>query len=190
MAAPGKKKKPLAPQYFIAVVPGLPLNEKVTEIKQYMARHYDSNHALRSPPHVTLHMPFRWREDRESRLLKALDAFSYGKKPFNLTLENFGAFPPRVIYIHVMPSDELEQLHKSLVRMARETLKLDNAAYKDRGFNPHMTVAFRDLRKSEFASAWKEFAGKKFNGDFEVNAITLLKHNGKLWEIYKEFGFR
>ena len=73
--------------------------------------------------------------------------------------------------------------------MARETLKLDNAVYKGRAFNPHITVAFRDLRRPAFAMAWKEFASRKFSGEFAVNAIILLKHNGKLWEICKEFDF-
>ena len=184
-----KKKKPLLPQYFIAVVPGFPLRDEVTQIKHYMALHFDSRHALRSPSHVTLHMPFRWREDRENLLFKALNCFSSGRQPFNLTLENFGAFAPRVIYIHVRSSGELDQLQKSLVRMARETLKLDNAVYKGRAFNPHITVAFRDLRRPAFAMAWKEFASRKFSGEFAVNAIVLLKHNGKLWEIRKEFDF-
>jgi len=184
-----KKKKLVPPLYFIAVVPGFPLRDEVTKIKQYMTLHYDSGHALRSPPHVTLHMPFRWWEDRENDLFNALASFSIGRQPFNLRLENFGAFAPRVIYIHVRSSSELDQLQKRLVLMARETLKLDNAAYKGRAFHPHITVAFRDLQRPAFVTAWKEFASRKFSGEFEVKAIVLLKHDGKFWEIHKEFSF-
>jgi 2'-5' RNA ligase len=38
-----------------------------------------------------------------------------------------------------------------------------------------------------FAKAWEEFQSKEFKGDFRVDHFALLKHNGRTWEVYKDF---
>ena len=83
----------------------------------------------------------------------------------------------------------LEELQKQIAKTAREKLKLDNSGYKNRGYHPHMTVAFRDLKPSAFRQAWEEFEGRELSHHFEVRSIVLLKHNGKDWEIFREFRF-
>lgn len=49
--------------YFIALVLPSPLYEEVTRLKEYFRDRYNSKAALRSPPHITLHMPFKWKEN-------------------------------------------------------------------------------------------------------------------------------
>ena len=65
----------------------------------------------------------------------------------------------------------------------RRELKLDNANYKDRPFHPHITIAFRDLKKPMFYEAWEYFGGLKFNGRFSVEEVNLLKHEGGKWNV-------
>ena len=43
-----------------------------------------------------------------------------------------------------------------------------------RGFHPHITIAFRDLKKQVFHKAWEEFKDKKYNIDF--NCIFYCAH--------------
>jgi hypothetical protein len=39
-----------------------------------------------------------------------------------------------------------------------------------------------------FRKAWEEeFKEKEFEARFEVQQITLLKHNGKHWERFRDF---
>ena len=64
-----------------------------------------------------------------------------------------------------------------------------HAMYKDHGFHPHITVAFRDLKKSQFVKAWEEFEHKEFNDTLLTTSFSLLKHNGKIWEVYKKYSF-
>ncbi len=87
--------------YFIALVLPPPLDEEVTRLKEHFRDHYNSKAALRSPPHITLHMPFKWKEKREQELISALQKFCTGRKSFEVELKNFGCFPPRVIFIDV-----------------------------------------------------------------------------------------
>ena len=41
-------------------------------IKQEFANRFNSKAALRSPPHITLHMPFKWKEEKEVKLIDVL----------------------------------------------------------------------------------------------------------------------
>jgi 2'-5' RNA ligase len=66
-------------------------------------------------------------------------------------------------------------------------LNLFNAQYKDQPFHPHLTLAFRDLKKPAFYKAWQEFKEKKCEATFSVTEIVLLKHNGKIWNVYNNF---
>ena len=175
--------------YFVALVPDNPLKQHITDIKELFRDEYNSKAALRSPPHITLLMPFKWRVDREQFLSESLSRTAQNQKVFNITLNGYGAFPPRVIYVNPEPSPELLELKKSINSMALRDWKLTDLL-DDRPFHPHMTVAFRDLRKSEFHRAWEKFKDKNFSGAFEANNLSLLKHNGKYWEIAEQFYFK
>jgi len=43
------------------------------------------------------------------------------------------------------------------------------------------------LKKRLFDSALNEVKDKKFEATFLVKEIVLLKHNGKNWEVFKNF---
>lgn len=176
-------------QYFIALVPPAPIYEEAMGLKLYFKDQYNSKASLNSPPHITLHMPFKWRTDRENDLIQSLAEFSAGHQSFNLELLNFNSFPPRVIFIEAVKTEALEALYKDLHRFCKKELNLFNAAYKDQAFHPHLTLAFRDLKKHLFIKAWEEFQAKKYSAGFVVDKISLLKHNGKIWEVIQDFGF-
>jgi 2'-5' RNA ligase len=181
---PALSKKPK--QYFLAIVPPSPVFEEALELKHYFKSRYNSKASLNSPPHITLHMPFRWKEDKEEELIFNLREFETGLRPFDLQLLNFNSFPPRVIFIDVVPNEQLQSLQKKLLRFCKKKLNLFNADYKDQPFHPHMTLAFRDLKKSMYAEAWEEFNVKSFSASFKVDKFHLLKHNGRIWETFSE----
>ena len=175
--------------YFVAIIPPSPIYEEALKLKLYFKDQYQSKASLNSPPHITVHMPFQWKEEKESELIKTFEQFSIRLKPFNLKLSGFGSFPPRVLFIDVEKNDSLTALHNDLHQHCKRELNVFNANYKDKAFHPHLTLAFRDLKKPMYTKAWEEFEHKKFSGEFGVNKFALLKHNGKVWEVYKEFEF-
>jgi 2'-5' RNA ligase len=174
--------------YFLAIIPPSPLFEEALKLKNYFKENYQSKASLNSPPHITLHMPFQWKEDREDELVSTFGRFSSSINPFNLKLSGFGSFPPRVIYIDVARNESLDTLQKELHQHCKKELNVFNANYKDKGFLPHITLAFRDLKKPLYEKAWEEFEHKEFSNEFMVDKFVLLKHNGKVWEVFREFG--
>jgi 2'-5' RNA ligase len=177
-------------QYFMALIPPAPVFDKALDLKNYFKTKYNSKASLNSPPHITLHMPFRWREEKEQELTDTLEQFESGISPFKVTLKDFNSFPPRVIFIDVISNDALTDLQKKLLRFCKRELNLFNADYKDQPFHPHLTLAFRDLKKSMFAEAWQEFETKPFAEEFLVDRFALLKHNGREWKVLRDITLR
>jgi 2'-5' RNA ligase len=176
--------------YFVAIVPPSPIYEQAFEQKLYFKTKYNSKASLNSPPHITLHMPFRWNEGDEGDLAKELESFARGRAPVTIQLNGFSSFPPKVIFINVEISAELQALQKDLERHFKMELNLFNAKYKDLPFHPHLTLAFRDLKKPNYLKAWEEFIGKNYEATFLADKIVLLKHSGSVWEVFREFEMR
>lgn len=174
---------------FIALLPPPAIQEEANQIKEHFATVYESSHAKKSPPHITLQPPFKWEKERLPELKNTLKAFSERQIPIPVTLSGFGAFPPRVIYIHVEKTPELLNIQNALLIHLEETLNLVDSMAKSRPFVPHMTVAFRDLSKTHFHQAWEVYKDQPFDYEFTVQALTLLLHNGKFWEIGETFNF-
>ncbi|MBL3654787.1 RNA 2',3'-cyclic phosphodiesterase [Fulvivirga sediminis] len=173
--------------YFIAIIPPNPIKEVAQQWKEYFSEKYNSKAALKSPPHITLHMPFKWKEEKENRIFEALEKTASSSYTFDLVMNGFGAFEPRVIYMALNKPEGLSLLYKHLATVMKKELNIFNSDYKNRGYHPHLTVAFRDLKKAKFAEAWSEFQEKEYEANFKVHHFHLLKHNGKNWENYKAF---
>ncbi|MFQ5448773.1 MAG: 2'-5' RNA ligase family protein, partial [Saprospiraceae bacterium] len=84
--------------FFIALLPDEEIRREYTPYKNDCARKFGTSHALKSPPHITLVPPFRWREEQLEALKDTLDLFALGQEPFEVQLRHFNCFKPRVIY--------------------------------------------------------------------------------------------
>ncbi|MEM8779394.1 MAG: 2'-5' RNA ligase family protein [Cyanobacteria bacterium P01_G01_bin.49] len=176
-------------RFFIALIPPQAVQEEAYKIQQYFSEVYNSHAALRSPPHITLQPPFDWDLDALPALVKELQIFSQFYSPIPIILDGFAAFKPRVIYINVVKTPELLNLQQALMIHAEAKLNIVHQPSKNRPFSPHLTVGFRDLTKPNFYRAWSEFQRKEIQFNFIAHKLTLLIHNGKMWENYQKFIF-
>lgn len=175
---------------FIALLPPQTIQDQANFIKAHFAEVYQSSHAQKSPPHITLKAPFKWEKEQLPQLKTTLQEFSQKHLCIPITLSGFGSFPPRVIYVHVLKTAQLLETQKALITYLEEHLELVDQVAKSRPFIPHLTVAFRDLTKSNFRKAWESYKEKSFEYQFTVNELTLLLHNGKHWEIGETFALK
>lgn len=173
--------------YFVALIPPKQIYERTMKLKEEVAEKFDSRAALKSPPHITLHMPFGFKEEKEDKIYQVLKDYVEEQISFSIHQNGFGSFAPRTIFINVQQTSDLDQFRSDLVRKMRRELNLDNADYKDQPFHPHMTIAFRDLKKSRFQEAWNYYKDQEFLGDWECNQVALLKHNGQSWDVYRKY---
>lgn len=176
-------------RFFIALLPPPYIQDHVNSLKQYFAEHYASRGAQKSPPHITLQPPFAWLTQNVPLLEECLSKFANGREVVPVTLNSFGAFPPRVIYVNVLKTQELLTLQAELMAHLESSLGIVDPVSQTRAFSPHMTVAFRDLTRQNFKVAWAEFQQQQLHYEFTVTQLTLLIHDGKRWNVLAEFPF-
>lgn len=171
--------------YFIGICPPHLLEKQIHGIKEEFRQKYGIQGAFRSKAHITLQMPFNLPTNKEVDLLNGLKMALMKHNPIEITLQNFGNFEPRVVFIKVDENEKLDQLQKS-VEQFMKGFQIFNSTHKNKGFTPHITIAFRDLKKPTFYKIWEEVKDRSFNERFLADSITIFKHNGTSWDVLKE----
>ncbi|MBK6265816.1 2'-5' RNA ligase family protein [Marivirga sp. S37H4] len=174
--------------YFLGICPTGRLKEDIHQQKSIISQKYNTKGAFRSSAHITLQMPFKLGQKKLIDFEQDIFRFSEGVQPFNIQLDGFSAFEPRVVYIVVKENEKLNHLHKALEPVLKRH-QIFNSTHKNRGFHPHITVAFRDLKKRDFYPLWEEMKNKEFKREFKADGMMLYRHNGSVWEEYKHIPF-
>jgi 2'-5' RNA ligase len=169
--------------YFIAIVPDEAEQARIHELKLEMEQKFESRHAQNAPAHITLHMPFRWKDTKKEVLLEMMHRINATVKTFTIALDGFDFFEPRVVFVRVVSNDVLHSLQKMVQQECRATLKKVNANYRDQVFHPHVTIGFRDLKKAQFHLAKAYYSERNFSSSFDVSKVHLLRHDGARWQI-------
>ncbi|MDN4166768.1 2'-5' RNA ligase family protein [Cytophagales bacterium LB-30] len=175
--------------YFIALIPPEPLRGQMMEVKKRLAETFHTQAALKSPPHITLHMPFRLKASKYEALVQSLEELAQAFSPFSVQLHGYRGFPPRVVYAHVENSPELYALFKHLAQVMRGFQQFQ-ADYKGRGFTPHLTVAFRDLKPALYPEALAMVQQNPLAEHFVAEGFYLLHHDGHQWQMLQHFLFK
>ncbi|MEM7548355.1 MAG: 2'-5' RNA ligase family protein [Bacteroidota bacterium] len=177
-------------RYFLALIPTKEVREELQDLKIKISDEYQTKASLRSPPHLTLHMPFLKPAKYEKQLIESLTDFCNEPKPFDLTLNGYGSFEPKVFFVQVVENQELKNLHQELHQLMKiKHNVLPREGFIERPFRPHITLAFRDLKKQEFYRLWKDFQDRNYERVFMVSSLALLKHNGISWDEHHIFSF-
>jgi 2'-5' RNA ligase len=172
-------------KFFIGICPPRLLEERIHGVKEEFRQKYRIQGAFRSKAHITLQMPFNLPTIKVDRFIHELNELIVRQNPIEIQLNNFGKFEPRVIFIKVEENEQLNFLQNSVERFMKR-FQVFNSTHKNNGFNPHITVAFRDLKKPTFHKIWDDVKNREFMETFLADNITIFKHNGKSWEIFKE----
>jgi 2'-5' RNA ligase len=175
--------------YFIALVCPEEINQQVLKWKLWMKEKFGCEVALRSPAHITLVPPCWMKPELEDNLRNALSKFSTTQNRLAIYLTNFSNFKPRVIFVDLVQNAGLENLQNELFRFL-----LAEGSYPfrkdERPFHPHITIATRDLHKKSFHEAWEHFKEKKYEAQWPVQGVALLRHNKKNWDVIATSRFK
>jgi 2'-5' RNA ligase len=175
-------------RYFIAILPPTHLIGEIEKVKTLIAEQFKSSGAKNAPAHITMHMPFLWKPEKQSDLISRLQNSTKKIAPFEIQLNNYSHFDDRVIFIDVIKNNSLIALQSTVV-LEMKQLQLFNQADDKRGFHPHITVAFRDLKKEQFHRAWDFFKEKNFQANFTCHSFSLLMYENKKWKEIHTFSF-
>lgn len=175
--------------YLIALLPPPDIQEEVQRIKEDFRDRFGAAHALKLPGHITLHRPFWAEHSKELQLKSFLETFAKEQDSFEVNLEGFDSFPPRVIFIKILNHEPFFRLFGSFRKSFPEKIYMDKSQ-KQTGIHPHMTIATRDLKAEIFPEALKFYQSKPYSSSFQAKGLSLFKHDGKRWGNPEFFKFK
>ena len=173
--------------WFVAVMADEALSARVLELKNMMSEIYHAGHALKSPAHITIVPPFKATADELGAISSSLAGALKGRSPRVQKINGFGCFSPRVIFLKPENTQELESLFLDAGRALSAFSFIDMS--RQHGFNPHMTLATRDLTPDNFKRAWASLSTREFSASFGIRSVTILKHVSSRWKSHRELFF-
>jgi 2'-5' RNA ligase len=172
--------------YFVAIIPPKDICEAITKIKEDICERFNTKHALRLIPHITLKAPFSISTHRHQSIVTWFQDIPPVVQPFLQELNSFNCFANKnnpVIFIEPVLSSPLKLLQVSIITEFRKEFPDVPVSQNELRFHPHITVGYRDLAYENFQSAWREYRDKSFKASFKVENFSLLQHDRKQWNI-------
>ncbi|MDA1268573.1 MAG: 2'-5' RNA ligase family protein [Bacteroidetes bacterium] len=169
-------------KYFIGVLPPPAVETTLYQLKEDLKSHFQVKYALQSHSHLTLKMPFRYKEGKERELVIRLTSLLEEQEPFPLQLMGIGHFGLRNIYHQLAPSSPLIHLQSLLRGFCKRYLHLVEEL-SDRNFQPHFTLAYKDLKAVHFEEVLAFAKKNAQRADFLVDRAYLLKNVESRWKV-------
>jgi len=167
--------------FFLAILPPEHISKKLTLLKFQAKEMFNAQHALNSPPHITLISPFWMNIELLSSLKKSINSLNATISSFEVQLNSFGYFEPNVLFVHVEPSENLNKCFKKCKTHIEEFL--DTELEMRNAYHPHATIAFKDLDPNLLETAFQHFSKKDFKQSFTFEKIELLSYDKGNWNV-------
>jgi 2'-5' RNA ligase len=165
--------------YFLAIMADEPAKSEILRFKNEILDQFGCKAALNSDAHITIIPPFWWSKIFRPVLLQTVQQITLNINSFNIHLNGFGNFYPRVLFAKPEPNDSIIHLKNSLIAQLKPLL--DDKIKDAFPFHPHVTIANRDLLATDFQAAWALFENRKYQSSWNCKNVTLLRHDGKRW---------
>ena len=175
--------------YFIALLLPADIEAIANQLKDYCTQ-FEAKKSSNAPPHITLQPPFQLDDCDREKMFSFLKGMVANTHAIPITLDGFGHFETRIIYIDVQQTSELLAVQNQIKIEFAEQFGIRDEQYGDRPFQPHVTIAYNCINEASFYRAWAEFKEKPLHYEFAVPELTLLKHNGQVWEVDTNFSIQ
>jgi len=159
---------------WTGIIPPKKIFNEILRIEKVIAKKYKTYHILKSKlgPHITITCQGNVNGRDFKKIEKIVNEVSKETKAFKIKFRCIAKFyKKRVIYIKVLKSRKLDDLHKKLSNKLKQFGKVRN----HRTYRPHITIARKDITKENFKTIFKEFKNKKISYKFNVNKIYLAR---------------
>ena len=173
--------------YLLALLPPEDFAIQIDSIRKECAEKFNVYKALKPPVHITLYRPIFMEDTFQKKFSLLMKSVARSVKPFTQKLENFDEFSSQVVFIRALQNPDLMQLRQSIVSVFR-THRIDpKESTGSLPFRPHVTIAYRDVTPEIFPLIWQEYGERRFKKQFFCDHFTLLKHDGRRWNVFENF---
>ena len=168
--------------FYISILCPNPIEEKVKGYKNYMEEKYGCRAASKSPAHITIVPPFRAEDELLPTLQDFVSTFNIGIVPFDISLNGYGQFGDRVLYVDIEPNESLKQLESECAEEFNQ--KFPGIIFRTKpDFNPHVTIATRDIPEGKIQEARMYFeSNHPIAESFNATTLSLMKLDNGWWK--------
>lgn len=174
-------------RYLIALLPPHEIATEVTKIKIDLHDNFGLKQALKGPAHITLQMPFLLKEKKLEKLDQCLKNVASTCESFEIVLNGYGKFTSGTYFISVVENTLLRSMHTQLARELQLALGLVSGTYKNKTFSPHITVAYRDVKKRIMPKIDAYLLDRQYQNFFDLEELCLLEFINMEWELLKKY---
>jgi 2'-5' RNA ligase len=110
--------------------------------------------------------------------------------PLKVTTTGLGLFTGKepVIYIPVVKTLEMVQVHQKLWDATRKDMKQMHPYYAPDRWAPHITLALQDVTENNIGCAMQELSFQSFEMEIKVNNLAVVyQEEGKIGKLGKEY---
>ena len=173
--------------HFIGVLPPEPLALTLEESRRYMRSAYGCKSGQSTPVHVTLVPPFRLEAGTDALLQAVARAVQTDGRPlrFMAQVSGYGAFGERTLFAAVAASPEWTALRDTVLGAVLR--RFPGCTKKDRRpFQPHLTVANRDIPAGACPRALTALAELPLEERFAVDNVAVFERYQSGWQVAGE----
>ena len=171
--------------HFLGVLIPEDITLTLEDCRRYMNEAYGCKSGYGTPIHVTLVPPFHLPEEYTTAdLVQAIEKDvlpQAAQLKFDAHIDNFDAFGDRTIFAKVIRDEKWTALRDkvlaAILKAAPGCTKKDQ-----RPFQPHLTVANRDIPAGVSKDALEVMNELNLVEDFPVDNITIFERKGGKWE--------
>ena len=174
------------------------LNQKVRDIQKDISKLTGSRACLDLwKPHFTIGAGVSVDDKKLNSLYKEIKKNLNGIKPFKVKIKDYDfmnnrmsrklkSFTKYVVYLNVINNKKLQKLFDVLKKNVTDKREIFYGPISK--YNPHITVAFKDLNHKKFLKTKKFLKNKRFRDELIITHIALAKENpDETWSEYKRF---
>ena len=139
------------------------------------------------PAHFTIKAPFEC--DLIDEVDNVIESFCNNHNKAKYTLEDYGHFDNRVVYMKVHMSEEGKILHNNLIDELEKIDFINFQSYDGKNKVFHVTISSKKIKKI-YDELW-DYVNKipfKFNCFFDN--ICIYKWEDNTWKLHKEFNLK
>jgi len=162
-------------------------NQLVEEIWAELEREFSVQGVYITPyPHFSYHVAQAYDIDKIAPVLQRITS---NITTFNVKTGGLGVFTGTspVLYIPVVRSLELTQLHEELWQEISPVSSGVQEYYNPDQWMPHITIGFGDISKDKLSQMISLLAERDFNWEITVNNIALIYDTGTKQEMKSRF---
>ena len=165
-------------EYLLAARPGGPVAKMITDAKNWLVNKYANSdrQVINDESCITI-AQFVANESMEETIIRWIGRVLGQAKSFEVTLNNYGGFPPPCIYLRIMDHEPFAAITAEL--MVIDDYLISNGYPSARFFKKPQLVISEKIDQASYVEAIFDYSQQTFHERFWITEFVLVKRTNE-----------